>query len=204
MKKLRIAGIGSRETPLPVLTEMETITYDLVETGHMIISGGAPGADTAFQRGAYKAISAQYPKDTDYEINQVLAKYLAVILPWNKFNDNNKHISFHNEDCFPHLHIFSDMSLELKEEAYKIMRQFHPAYTRLSDSAMKLMARNGFQVLGHDLKHPVDLVICYTVDGKFSGGTGQSLRIADAHHIPIINLKNQKFSMDFIHQLEEN
>jgi hypothetical protein len=34
------------------------------------------------------------------------------------------------------------------------------------------------------------MVVCWTKDGKSSGGTGQALRIAEYYSIPIFNLKN--------------
>ena len=45
------AGIGSRETPLKVLKQMEKIATFLAERGFILRSGGAKGADTSFERG---------------------------------------------------------------------------------------------------------------------------------------------------------
>ena len=64
------------------------------------------------------------------------------------------------------------------------------AGNRLSEAAMKLMSRNAYQVLGESLRNPVDFVICWTKDGKASGGTGQAIRIAQDNGIPVYNLKN--------------
>lgn len=65
---------------------------------------------------------------------------------------------------------------------------YHPAWNRCSDYAKKLHARNGFQVLGRDLNSPSDFIVCWTKDGKASGGTGQAIRIATAYQIPVFNL----------------
>ena len=46
------AGIGSRETPPEVLERMEKIGGFLARKGYTLRSGGARGADTAFERGA--------------------------------------------------------------------------------------------------------------------------------------------------------
>ena len=35
---------------------------------------------------------------------------------------------------------------------------------------------------------PSNFVVCYTPDGKASGGTGQAIRIAEYYNIPIYNL----------------
>lgn len=46
------AGIGSRETPDNVLQQMEDIARYLAERDWCLRSGGAPGADSAFEKGA--------------------------------------------------------------------------------------------------------------------------------------------------------
>ncbi len=45
------AGIGSRETPVEVLDEMYKIARHLHAKGYTLRSGGALGADTAFEKG---------------------------------------------------------------------------------------------------------------------------------------------------------
>lgn len=45
------AGIGNRETPSSVLDDMHHIAAQLAEMGWILRSGGAPGADTAFENG---------------------------------------------------------------------------------------------------------------------------------------------------------
>lgn len=59
------------------------------------------------------------------------------------------------------------------------------------------MSRNSYQVLEKDLNTPVEFVLCWTKDGKASGGTGQAMRIAKDKNIPIFNLKTdiEKFSV---------
>lgn len=75
------------------------------------------------------------------------------------------------------------------DEALALAARFHPAWDRCSTYAKRLHARNGFQVLGRDLRSPSSFVICWTKDGKASGGTGQAIRIAMAHKIPVFNLR---------------
>jgi len=45
------AGIGSRETPEAIRTEMQTIAMTLCVQGWVLRSGGAKGADEAFEKG---------------------------------------------------------------------------------------------------------------------------------------------------------
>lgn len=53
--------------------------------------------------------------------------------------------------------------------------------------ARKLQARNSHQVLGLDLETPSEFIVCWTKNGKSSGGTGQAIRIALDYGIPIFD-----------------
>lgn len=55
MLDMTYAGIGSRKTPPDVLTHMRDFAYEVAEDGWTLRSGGAKGADTAFEEGARKA-----------------------------------------------------------------------------------------------------------------------------------------------------
>jgi hypothetical protein len=66
--------------------------------------------------------------------------------------------------------------------------KYHPAWHKCSYDVQRLHARNSLIMLGWQLNEPVDFVICWTKDGKASGGTGQALRIAEAYNIPIFNM----------------
>lgn len=70
--------------------------------------------------------------------------------------------------------------------------KFHPAWDRCSPMAKALHARNSAIVLGRELNAPVKFVVCWTKDGKASGGTGQALRIAEHHQIPIFNFHDER------------
>lgn len=59
-------GVGSRETPSAMLDFLTRVAAWLAANGHVLRSGGAPGADTAFEVGA--------------------AGRAAVYLPWPGFN----------------------------------------------------------------------------------------------------------------------
>ena len=97
-----------------------------------------------------------------------------IYLPWPGFNGSDSP-----------LHTF-DAQTTARAEA--IAAAHHPRWSRLSDAAKKLHARNVHQVLGDDLASPSEFVICWTAGGKLQGGTAQALRIALAYKIPIINL----------------
>jgi hypothetical protein len=89
---------------------------------------------------------------------------------------------------------------EIPSQAFDLAEKFHPAYQKLSPFAKRLMARNCMQILGKNLDDPVKFVICYTKDGKASGGTGQALRLAGSMNIPIYNIQ-QKDAFQYCKQL---
>ena len=66
---MRYAGIGSRRTPQDVLVLMEAAARQLQNRGYVLRTGGADGADAAFQRGA--------------------AGVAEIYLPWPRFNGVN-------------------------------------------------------------------------------------------------------------------
>ena len=73
-------------------------------------------------------------------------------------------------------------------EAIKLASEHHPFWERCSTPVRKLHGRNSMILLGENLNNPVKFVICYTKDGKNSGGTGLGMNIADAKSIPVFNL----------------
>jgi hypothetical protein len=138
------AGIGSRETPWETLEKMTKIATYLEKHKWVLRSGGAQGADQAFEAGLHNGKNAQ------------------IFLP--------------RDDLPLWTNIFTD--------------HFHPAPDRLKPYSRQLMNRNAMQILGEDGNTPVEMVVCWTKDGKASGGTGQAIRIAEYYDIPIFNLKN--------------
>lgn len=88
-------------------------------------------------------------------------------------------------------------------EAFKIAEKFHPYWHNLKDGAKKLQARNSHQVLGKDLNSPSSFIVCWTKNGKGSGGTGQAIRIAKAYEIPIFDVGGYKDILVFGLELRE-
>ena len=90
-----------------------------------------------------------------------------IFLPWNNFNKRT-------EGIIP----------EFNED---MVRKYHPKPDSLTVGGWLLMSRNTNQVLGQNFDDPVEFVLCWTKDGKASGGTGQALRIAKDYNIPVFN-----------------
>jgi len=105
--------------------------------------------------------------DTFFE--QAAGDKKEIFLPWKGFNDNPSPL------------------YQPLPESYKIASKYHPAWHKLKRGARSLMARNSHQVLGPDLDSPIEFVLCWTKDGKATGGTGQALRMAAAMDIPVFN-----------------
>lgn len=140
---------------------MTSFARELEKLGFCLRSGGADGADIAFENGV------TYNKQ--------------IFLPWNGFNGRQE----------------NGMTYIIPEENLEYVKKYHPAAHRLKPGALKLMSRNTNQVLGPDFKTPSEFVLCWTKDGKSSGGTGQALRIAKDHNIPIFNLFNKNTLSEF-------
>jgi hypothetical protein len=155
------AGIGARRTPADVLDLMRAASARLARAGWMLRSGGAEGADRAFEAGAASV-------DAEWETYRVDGGWcaLADLTPGGP-----------------------------TREAFELAASVHPAWSRCSERAKALHARNCHQILGADLGDPASFVICWTPDGSLdgagreAGGTGQALRVAALHSIPVFNLR---------------
>jgi hypothetical protein len=152
------AGIGSRETPKDVCMYMTAVAKRLASLGYTCNSGGADGADSAFERGAV--------------INR------QIFLPWDGFNGRD--VMNMNK-----LHNTFDYSVPPFNP--NLVKKYHPKPSSLSYVGWKFMSRNSYQVLGKDLNTPVEFVLCWTKEGKLKGGTAQAIRIALDRKIPVFN-----------------
>lgn len=87
------AGIGSRQTPQNILDLMTTIAYSLAQYNYILRSGGAIGADTAFERGAGTQKSIFYAKDATREAIELASKYHPA---WHRCSDYAKQLHGRN------------------------------------------------------------------------------------------------------------
>lgn len=69
-----------------------------------------------------------------------------------------------------------------------IASQFHPAWPSLTRGPRALHTRNVAQVLGRNTRDHSSFVLCWTKGGLGQGGTGQAIRIAKKHNIPVLDL----------------
>lgn len=74
------------------------------------------------------------------------------------------------------------------KEAEEMASLIHPAWNNCNEYARKLHGRNCFQVLGRDFKSPSEFIVCWTKNGKISGGTATAINLALKNNIPVFNL----------------
>ena len=100
------AGIGSRETPSAVLAVLEALASVLARAGFVLRSGGAPGADTAFEDGADRGGGAK-----------------EIYLPWKGFNGNRSERCVLPEEAFALAEEFHPLGrgLRTKQAVHKLM-----------------------------------------------------------------------------------
>lgn len=170
------AGVGSRETPEPVLSLMEDIGAGMTEAGYRLRSGGAIGADTAFWRGC-KSVN---PSGMEIFLTKPKEAIPGGIVIEDPIFDRLA-INFHPAP----LAITPDPN--------------YPNDRRVG--VLKLMARNGNQVFGTDFTNPSNALICWTKGGSGKGGTGQAIRLARSTGIPVIDLGLPEFENAKAHEV---
>lgn len=162
----RVACIGSRDLN-PYQTAMcEKLGAWIVQCGHILDSGNAPGADQAYARGA----------------NQFRPDLVHLHLPWYNFERQ----AIHDDNV---VHILDDLD-QLHLDFYnKIAQKNHPAFHRLSQGAKKLMIRNSSIVFPPPMYFPVDMCLAIPSAKRGGGGTGQGMRIAQHESIKLVDLR---------------
>lgn len=151
-----------------MLLLIEALAARLAGDGWVLRTGLSRGADQAFYRGALAG-----------------GGRVELYLPWPGFEAGAR-----LEDEGGKVEVTPRPS----DAACELAARFHPRWDRLSPEDRLLLARNCHQVLGVELQSPARMVACWTADGSLDGeglyddGTGQALRIAHEHGVPVRNL----------------
>jgi hypothetical protein len=149
---------------------MKKSAYYLSLDGHVCQTGAAKGADQAFAEGAK------------------FKNMVNLFIPWSEYE----------KEWISSLYGVNVVVLDINDrEAFLSVKEFHPAYTKLSQGAVKLHARN------YRIVNGVDFIICWTPNGKTTGGTGQGILIAQSKGIPIYNLGNETVLNNFVSKIKE-
>ena len=174
---LVVTGIGSRETPDDILKLMTRIGRRIEELGGILRSGGAGGADLAFEAGWRNPMACE------------------IFHPWHgfkpKIGDKDVDITRALGRKRPMQGAGSPIVItgDALNQAEEIAAATHPKWEKCGPGARKLHTRNIPQVMGATLSRLTDMVICWTTDGRASGGTGQAMRLAQRKGVQIVNLQ---------------
>lgn len=155
-------GVGSRETPEPVLRQMEALAACLARAGFILRSGGAEGADTAFERGA----------------RGVDGSRMQIYLPWRGFNGNSSP-----------LYTVEGRALEVTRRVHPAWHRLSPAARKLHGRncyqvlGLNLDAPSLFLVCWTGEG-------CESARTRTArtGGTGTAIELAERHGVPVFNL----------------
>lgn len=158
------AGIGSRETPPEVCASMTKLARYLAVRDWSLRSGGANGADSAFEAGAEFTIT-----------------HGDIYLPWSGYNQR-----------FPGgpFTVAGDWWWA-RDIAYKLYRGLNrrpEAVRRLMTRNVAIILggdENGPGV-------PSEFVACWTPEAKLKGGTAMGIKVARAYDIPVYNFAEQR------------
>ena len=172
---MRIALIGSRqlEQKQEYFEDIKlcyNVCMRLAQLGVTFTSGLCElGMDGIAQKAYSKAVDLGLAKESQFEV------YVA-----DQYNIR--------KSTLPRKHLAIVRNKDLISETERIASEVHPAWDRCNEWARGMHSRNCHQILGYDLKSPVDAVICWTPNGKIQGGTATAIRISMKYDIPVFNL----------------
>lgn len=170
------AGIGAREISSSLKKEFIEIGKLLAQRKTILRSGGADGADLAFEAGCDFCV----PRGTK-----------EIFLPWKNFNHNSS--SYVLPDPIP-------------EEIVTITSRLYPHWAYVKEPVRRLHARNVMQILGQNLNTPSKFVVCYTErsydDPSAIGGTLFGIKLAEEYSIPVYNFYIRGVREEFYRKLE--
>lgn len=178
------AGIGTREAPKEILAVMTKAAEYLQQRGFTLQTGFTykDKVTNLDEEGSDKAFS------DGSKSNKVLFGPYGIRVTINGVTTKKKY----------------DFINDARSRA--VVQEIHPAPDRLSEGAMRLMARNTSQVFGINLDTPVDFVLFYAkeVPGSIrpEGGTGQAVQMARMKGIPTINMANPNWRQELTNTLD--
>ena len=172
---MRIALIGSRqlEQKQEYFEDIKlcyNVCMRLAQLGITFTSGLCElGMDGIAQKAYSKAVDLGLAKESQFEV------YVA-----DQYNIRRS--------TLPRKHLAIVRNKDLISETERIASEVHPAWDRCNEWARGMHSRNCHQILGYDLKSPVDAVICWTPNGAVVGGTRTALKLSMKYNIPVFNL----------------
>lgn len=158
-------GIGSRKTPEHVLEQMASIAEILAAKSVTLRSGGADGADLAFERGCDRLKGAK-----------------EIYLPWKGFNDSTSDL--YNVD--------DPEAIKLAGEVYGPSWKYMKWYTKkfMTRNVFQVIGTDLNTKSMCVICWTPDGCTSGETRSKKSGGTGQAIQLAAMRDIPVYNLQN--------------
>ena len=172
---MRIALIGSRqlEQKQEYFEDIKlcyNVCMMLAELGITFTSGLCElGMDGIAQKAYSKAVDLGLASESQFEV------YVA-----DQYNIRRS--------TLPRKHLAIIRNKDLISETERIASEVHPAWDKCNEWARGMHSRNCHQILGYDLRSPVDAVICWTPDGAVVGGTATAIKLSMKYDIPVFNL----------------
>lgn len=162
--ELIYTGVGSRETPPDVMAIMRALAAALARAGWTLRSGGAPGADTAFEDGA---------KD--------VKGLMEIYLGWKGFNGNDSP-----------LFISKPEAMEIAKTAHPAWGVLSDAARKLhSRNVFQVLGFSLDKPAKMTICWTPDGCESEKTRRRTSGGTATAIVLAERYKVPVFNLKNE-------------
>lgn len=169
------AGIGSRETPEKIMGEMHELGKLFARRGYTLRSGGADGADLAFEFGCDEGKGEK-----------------EIFLPWKLFNKN----------CSP-LFVVPDEAYTISQPYHPTWFGLKPAVKKLmARNAQQVLGKNLDTPSAFVVCWTPDGCTSHNTRTRKTGGTGQAISIASERGVPVINLHSDD-AIDRIERIVE-
>jgi len=173
-------GIGARKSPPEILVSMMVYGTVFAKLGDTLRSGGAAGADQAFERGC--------------DVGNGLKE---IYLPWKGFNNHPSHY-----------HEVHYEAMKIAEDAYgSRWKSLSSSVKKLmTRNVYQILGINLNTPSSLVICWTPDGARTSKDRSKITGGTGQAITCASHNDIPVFNLKNafeEDMLLDFVGGLDE-
>jgi len=176
MNNLYYAGIGARITPEPILNLMTKAASALEVKGYTLRSGGAQGADWAFQKG--------------------VRNDMHIYIPWSGFQGMVECAVTPYVRDINRVNNLSQATMYAQNTWESRGRNWHS----LKSSIKNMMIRNSCQIIGINGEVKSHFVLCWcpVINNIPQGGTAQAIAFAEAMGVPVLNM----FYSDIVKRVE--
>lgn len=169
---LYYAGIGSRNTPKHIMEEMAKIATKLEKKGYTLRSGGAGGADLAFESG--------------------VEKLKEIYLPWRGFNNSNSNFYNISKEALDTVEKYHPNETYMKRSVKNLMAR----------NAYQVLGEDLNTPVDFVICWTPDGAESDKERNQKTGGTGQAISIADDNNIRVYNIENESSYEELIKMID--